>query len=59
MERRNTIQKPISFIRELCKNSTSDEIIEAEQNFREFLLVINEIATRIEGEGKSVVDFVE
>ncbi|MGB5025625.1 MAG: hypothetical protein WBO44_09760 [Saprospiraceae bacterium] len=49
----NTIQ----FIREVCKDKTEEELLEAEQNFREFLLVIKEIADRLEVEGKALEDF--
>ncbi|HRG33563.1 MAG TPA: hypothetical protein PLN76_09815 [Saprospiraceae bacterium] len=49
----NTIQ----FIRELSKDKTEDEVLETEQNFREFLLVIKEIADRLEVEGKTLADF--
>ncbi|MBK7800080.1 MAG: hypothetical protein IPJ53_13340 [Saprospiraceae bacterium] len=49
----NTIQ----FIRELCKEKMEDELLDLEQNFREFLLVIKEIADRLEFEGKTLDDF--
>lgn len=47
----------IQFIHELCKEKTEDEVFETEQNFREFLLVIKEIADRLEIEGKTISDF--
>lgn len=49
--------KPIQFIRYLCKEKTDEEIMEAEQKFREFLLVIKEIADRLEDEGEALNDF--
>ncbi|MBK7359008.1 MAG: hypothetical protein IPI45_07130 [Saprospiraceae bacterium] len=49
----NTIQ----FIRELCLDKTEDELLDLEQNFRGFLLVIKEIADRLEVEGKTLEDF--
>ena len=57
MDKENKELKPIHFIRELCKGKTEDELLEAEQNFREFLLVIKEIADRLEAEGKTLADF--
>jgi hypothetical protein len=35
--------KPIAFIRELCKHKTEEEILEAEANFRQYLAVVKEI----------------
>ncbi|MBV6473415.1 MAG: hypothetical protein JPMHGGIA_01697 [Saprospiraceae bacterium] len=57
MDNENKELKPIQFIRDLCKGKTEDELLEAEQNFREFLLVIKEIADRLEAEGKTLADF--
>lgn len=42
--------KPIAFIRELLKDKPEEEILEAEENFREYLLVVSGIANRIENE---------
>ncbi|MBK8483864.1 MAG: hypothetical protein IPL31_05840 [Saprospiraceae bacterium] len=49
--------KPIQFIRDLCEGKTEEEILEAEQNFRSYLLVVKAICDRIEREGKSLLDF--
>jgi hypothetical protein len=57
MKKPNIDQNPISFIRELSKDKTEDEVLETEQNFREFLLVIKEIADRLEFDGKTLSDF--
>ena len=57
MEKPNIDQIPISFIRELSKEKKEDEVLETEQNFGEFLLVIKEIADRLEVEGKTLEDF--
>ncbi|MBK8642349.1 MAG: hypothetical protein IPN15_09090 [Saprospiraceae bacterium] len=57
MEKPNIDQIPISFIRELSKEKKEDEVLETEQNFREFLLVIKEIADRLEVEDKTLEDF--
>ncbi|MFZ1424783.1 MAG: hypothetical protein WAS55_13250 [Saprospiraceae bacterium] len=48
--------KPIAFVRELMNGRSEEEILEAEDNFREFFLVIKEIANRLEREG---IDFSE
>jgi hypothetical protein len=45
--------KPIQFIRELCKGKPENEILEAEDNFREYLLVIKEICDRLEATNNS------
>lgn len=46
----NHTPKPIPFIRELCKHKTEEEILEAEENFRRYLLVVRRICERIERE---------
>jgi hypothetical protein len=46
-------KKQIAFIRELMKLKTEEEIIEAEENFREYLLIVKEICDRIESETES------
>lgn len=51
--------QPIQFIRDLCIGKTEDELLDAEQKFREFLLVIKEIADRLENEGKILDGFEE
>lgn len=43
-------QKPIPFIRELCKHKTEEEIREAEENFREYVKVLVRIGTRLYNE---------
>jgi hypothetical protein len=57
MDSENNELNTIQFIRELCKEKTEDELLEIEQNFREFLLVIKEISDRLEIEGKDLSDF--
>jgi isochorismate synthase EntC len=57
MNNDNKVLKPIQFIRELCKEKTQDDLLETEKNFREFLLVIKEIADRLEVEDKTLEDF--
>jgi hypothetical protein len=42
--------KPIAFIRELCKNKTETEILEAEENFRQYLMLVKRICERMEQE---------
>jgi hypothetical protein len=51
--------KPIQFIRDLCKGKTEEELLEAEENFREYLLVVKEMCDRIELEGKDYSVFDE
>ena len=46
--------KPIPFIRELCKQKTEVEILEAEENFRRYLLLVKRICERLESEEKNV-----
>ena len=40
--------QPIQFIRELCRSKPEKEILEAEENFREYLLAVKEISDRLE-----------
>ena len=40
----------ISFIRELCKHKTEEEIQEAEENFRNYLMLVKRISERLEFE---------
>ena len=46
----NNEQKPIAFIRELCKEKTEPEISEAEENFRRYLALVKRICERLERE---------
>ena len=46
--------KPIQFIRDLCKDKSEEEILEAEENFRAYLHVVKDICDRIEWDKKSV-----
>ena len=46
----NKESKPIAFIRELMKGKSENEILEAEENWREYMLVVREIADRLENE---------
>lgn len=45
------------FVRELCKGKSEEELAEAEENFRNYLLVIKEMCERLEREGKEVARF--
>jgi hypothetical protein len=58
MNDKNEENKPINFIREICKGKTDEELLEAEENFREFLLVIKGMADRLE-DNNIVLDFDE
>lgn len=40
----------VAFIRELCKHKTEEEIREAEDNFRLYLLLVKRICERLERE---------
>jgi len=51
--------KPIKFIRDICNGRTEEELNEAEQNFREYLLVVKEICDRIERDENRTSDFDE
>lgn len=57
MKKESEGSKPIQFVRELCKGKTEEEILEAEQNLREYLMVIKEICDRIELEERPPSDF--
>jgi len=46
----NETNKPIPFIRELCKHKTEAEILEAEENFRRYLMLVKRICEREEAE---------
>lgn len=48
--------KPIPFIRELCKHKTEAEILEAEENFRRYLLLVKRMCERLEREAHSPPD---
>lgn len=56
----NEEYKPIGFVRELMKGQSEKEILEAEENFREYLMVVKEITDRLENEQNSqnTEDFV-
>lgn len=49
-------KKEIAFIRELMKAHSEEEIAEAEDTFREYLLVVKEICGRIESETEVQAD---
>jgi len=52
--------KPLAFIRELLKGKTEEEILEAENNFREYLQVMWDIYQRLEvGDSEKTLDFLE
>lgn len=57
MDKENKELKPIQFIRDICKGKTEEELLEAEDNFREYLLVIKEICDRIELTDNANSDF--
>lgn len=57
MSKGNKESKISHFIRDLCKDKTEAELQEAEENFREYLLLVKEICDRMESEGKDFVDF--
>jgi hypothetical protein len=57
MDNENKELKPIQFIRDMCKHRTEQEILEAEYNFREYMLVVKDICDRLVAEGKSLSDF--
>ena len=46
--------KTLQFVRELCKGKSEEEILEAEHNFKDYLLVVKEICDRLEREGKDL-----
>lgn len=46
----NPQHERIEFIRELCKHRTEEEILEAEENFRNYLWLIKRICERLEQE---------
>jgi hypothetical protein len=50
--------KPIKFIRDLCEDLTEEELKEAENNFRAYLLLVKQICTRKENDecGFGLVD---
>ena len=50
--------KPIKFIRDLCEDLTEEELKEAENNFRVYLLLVKQICTRKENDecGFGLVD---
>lgn len=45
------------FIRDLCNGKTEEELLEAEQNFQDYLLVVKDICDRYEREGKDFPSF--
>ncbi len=59
MSKGNKESKISQYIRDLCNGNTEAELLEAEENFREYLLIVKEICDRIEREGKELVDFDE
>ena len=57
MSKGNKESKISQYIRDLCKGKTEEELVEAEDTFREYLLIVKEICDRMEREGKELVDF--
>jgi len=51
METEEPNDDQIPFIRELCKGKSEDELQEAEENFRAYLLLVKRICERLEQEG--------
>ena len=49
----------IPFIRELCKHKTEEEIREAEENFRRYLLLIKRICERLEQEEDALLEQID
>ena len=49
----------IPFIRELCKHKSEEEILEAEENFRKYLLLIKRICVRLEREEDALIEQVD
>lgn len=45
------------FVRELCNGKTEQELLDAEENFRDYLLVVKEICDRLEHDGISIPSF--
>lgn len=58
MIKEEKLLKPIQFIRNLCKGQTEEELLEAEENFREYLMVIKEMCDRkeLEKNGDTLFD---
>jgi len=56
MFNQNKNNKPIPFIRELCKHKTEKEILGAEENFRRYLLLVKRICERLEREESEQFD---
>lgn len=46
-----------TFIKEQCKGRTGGKLKEAEENFREYLLVLKEICERMDREDNAISDF--
>ena len=49
--------KAMKFLRDLCNGKTEEELLEIEQNFQDYLLVVKEICDRYEREGKEFPSF--
>ncbi|MCF8282294.1 MAG: hypothetical protein K9J45_18005 [Bacteroidales bacterium] len=49
--------KAMKFLRDLCNGKTEEELLEVEQNFQDYLLVVKEICDRYEREGKEFPNF--
>jgi hypothetical protein len=59
MSKGNKELKIANYIRDLCKGRTEEKLLEAEETFREYLLIVKEICDRMEREGKELEDFDE
>lgn len=46
--------KPIPFIRRLCAHKSEPEILEAEENFRNYVMLMHRVAERLEREEKEL-----
>jgi hypothetical protein len=53
MSNQNQHKNRIPFVRELCKHKTEAEIQEAEENSRNYLLLVKRICERLESEEDS------
>lgn len=48
MTKADKSSKTLAFVRELCKGLSEEKLLEAEQNFMDYLLVVKEMCDRIE-----------
>lgn len=53
----NNGSKTLQFVKAICQGRTEKEIAEAQETFKEYLLVIRDICDRLEREGKKLPEF--